>query len=297
MHTSSLTWTWDDRRIELGFDTGGTGPAVLMLPALSSISTRHEMAPLASRLRERFRTIAIDWPGFGDRPRPPLDWTPDAYAAFLAFVLETATPAPHAVVAAGHAAGYGLAHAGAYPGSVTRLVLVSPTWRGPLPTMMNGRRPAFARLARAADPPVIGPLIYGLNVNRFVVRMMANGHVYSDPRWLTKERMDGKLAVTRARGARFASTRFVTGMLDPLPTRESFLDLARRAGVPILVVYGAQSTRKSLAEMDALAALPGVRSARLTAGKLGVHEEYPDATADAIMPFLSVDINAAGQRT
>ena len=45
----------------------------------------------------------------------------------------------------------------------------------------------------------------------------------------------------RAPGARFASVRFVTGRLDPLASREAFLDLARRVAVPILLVYGAET--------------------------------------------------------
>ena len=59
--------------------------------------------------------------------------------------------------------------------------------------------------------PVLRFLLYKLNVNRVVVRYMAAGHVYADPAWLNDERQREKLAVTRARGSRFASIRFVTG--------------------------------------------------------------------------------------
>jgi hypothetical protein len=53
------------------------------------------------------------------------------------------------------------------------------------------------------------------------------------------------------------------------------------------VVYGAETPPKSRAEMEALAAVPGIRTARLPQGKLAVHEEFPDATFDAIAPFLA----------
>ena len=109
MQSTQLSWTWRERSVVVGLDADGQGPTVLLLPALSSISTRREMRPLQSRLSGAFRTVTIDWPGFGDLPRPPLDWTPQAYAAFLAFVLETTAPSPHAVIAAGHAATYALA--------------------------------------------------------------------------------------------------------------------------------------------------------------------------------------------
>jgi pimeloyl-ACP methyl ester carboxylesterase len=282
-----ISWRWRDVTVDLGLSLRGQGPTILMLPALSSISTRREMAPLQERLAARFRTVAIDWPGFGDLPRPAVDWTPQAYADYLAFVLSTVMPRPHAVVAAGHAAGYALAHGCDHPGAFKRLVLLAPTWRGPLPTMMKGRRPFFERLRRMFDVPVLGPVLYGLNVNRVVVRYMAAGHVYVDPAWLDRERLAQKLAVTRAGGARYASVRFVTGALDPLSSREEFLDRAQRIAIPVLTVYGEQTPWRSRAEIEALAAIPGMASVVLPLGKLSFYEEFPDATAAAISPFLA----------
>ncbi len=284
METRTLEWRWRDETVHVGGESNGTEPKVLLLPALSSISTRHEMRPLQERLAKQYSTLCVDWPGFGDRARPRVDWTPEAYSAFLSFLLTEVIPHPHAIVAAGHAGTYALEHAAR--GSIGRLVLIAPTWRGPLPTMMGGHRPFFDRLCRLVDGPVLGPLIYRLNVNRLVVRYMASGHVYSDPAFLEGERLREKLDVVRAPGARFASVRFVTGRLDPLDTRDAFLDLAQRAAVPILLVYGAETPPRSRAEMEALAALPGVRSVRLLHGKLSVHEEFPDATMEAISPFL-----------
>jgi pimeloyl-ACP methyl ester carboxylesterase len=287
MTSSTLEWTWRGRTIRLGADASGNGPKVLLLPALSSISTRREMRPLQDRLAARYSTLAIDWPGFGEAPRPQVDWTPEAYDAFLAYLLTSVMPHPHAIIAAGHAATYVLKHAASASEPTTRLALVAPTWRGPLPTIAGGHWPFFDRLCRLVDVPALGPLVYRLNVNRVVVRRMGAGHVYSDPAFLNEERLPQKLAVVRAEGARFASVRFVTGRLDPLASREAFLDAARRAGAPILLIYGADTPPKSRAEMEALAAVPGVRTARLPRGKLSVHEEFPDATISAIEPFLA----------
>jgi hypothetical protein len=39
--------------------------------------------------------------------------------------------------------------------------------------------------------------------------------------------------------------------------------------------------------MEALAAIPGMRSVCLPQGKLALHEEFPDAVAQSIMPFLA----------
>jgi pimeloyl-ACP methyl ester carboxylesterase len=293
MDTRTLDWTWRGQTIRLGADASGTGPEVLLLPALSSISTRREMHALQERLAPCYSTLAVDWPGFGDGARPQVDWTPEAYAAFLAFLLTSVAAHPHAIIAAGHAATYVLAHAAGAPAATTRLVLIAPTWRGPLPTMMGGQRPFFARLCRLVDRPGLGPLVYRLNVNPFMVRRMGAGHVYADPAFLSEERLRQKLDVVRAPGARFASVRFVTGRLDPLASREAFLDLARRTVVPILLLYGAETPPRSRAEMEALSAVGGIRTARLPQGKLAVHEEFPDAAINAIAPFLAEATAAA----
>ena len=281
-----IDWVWQGGAVRLGVTRMGAGPSLLMLPALSSISTRGEMRPLQERLAAAFTTIAIDWPGFGDAPRPAVRWQPDAYRAFLADVLEQAVEHPFATVAAGHAAGYCLAAARARPGATGRLCLIAPTWRGPLPTVMGKRHAAFRHIARAGDLPAIGDLIYRLNVNPFMVRMMALGHVYRDPGALASDKLAEKLAVTRARGARHASIRFVTGELDPMTSREEFLDAARQVAEPILVIYGADTPVKSKAEMAELGALPNVRSALLPAGKLAIHEEFADEVASTLRAFL-----------
>jgi pimeloyl-ACP methyl ester carboxylesterase len=287
METRTLQWNWRGHTICLGADSIGAGPQVLLLPALSSISTRHEMRPLQERLAERYSTIRVDWPGFGDRPRPPVDWTPQAYSEFLEFLLATVIARPCAVIAAGHAATYVLMCSLESPRLISRLVMIAPTWRGPLPTMLNGRRRLLDRICDVVDHPGLGPVIYRLNVNRLVVRLMTAGHVYADAGFLTPERLREKLDVVRAPGARFGSVRFVTGRLDPVDRQEEFLNLARRTTTPILLIHGAGTPPKSQAEIEALASLPGIRRVRLASGKLAVHEEFPDAVVHAIGRFLA----------
>lgn len=293
--SDSIEWTWRDETIRVGIDHRGQGPTVLMLPALSSISTRSEMRPLAEKLASIFTTIAIDWPGFGDQPRPSVAWEPDAYRAFLAHILQE-LPKPTATVAAGHAAGYLLCHAAEHPGSAGCLCLVAPTWRGPLPTMMGGRRTMFRYISRLVDLPVIGSALYRLNVNRPMIRVMGRGHVYADPAWLDERRLTEKLAVTNAPGARHASFRFVAGELDPMPTHESFMATARLVTDRILVVYGAATPSRSKAEIEALRGLPNVQSVELPVGKLAVHEEFPGLVAEAVQSFLGEEVRSAPRR-
>jgi pimeloyl-ACP methyl ester carboxylesterase len=283
----SIGYKPDGREITLGLEEAGNGPSVVLLPALSSISTRTEMRPLLDRVASNFHVVTVDWPGFGDCPHPRCDWSPEILSAFLDWFLTEVTLLPHGIIAAGHAATYALHQAVHRPGTTGRLVLIAPTWRGPLPTVLNGQRSWFARIRGVLDRPVVGPLLYRMNVSRFVISKMTRGHVYQDPEWLSGQRLSAKLAVTRAQGARYGSVRFVTGALDRVESRTSFLDLARRASVPILVLYGDDTPRKSRAEIEALAEIPGVRTERLPRGKLAIHEEFPDSVADPAMAFLS----------
>ena len=281
----TITFPWHGKTVELGLTRIGTGPRVLLLPAPSSISTRREMAGLQTRLVDVFETVAVDLPGFGDRPRPALPWSPDTYRTFLDAVTREIRPA--ATIAAGHAALYLLGQAAAHPGSAGRLVLIAPTWRGPLPSMAGKRHGWFDTIAKAVDIPLAGSLLYRLTVNPPVIRMMARGHVYENETFLAGPRLAEKRAVTEARGARHASVRFVAGALDPFTSREAMLEAARTLRDPALIVIGGNSPPKSTAEMQALAALPGIQTARLQHGKFGVHEEFPDDVAAAILPFLA----------
>jgi Helix-turn-helix domain len=122
-------------------------------------------------------------------------------------------------------------------------------------------RQAFRRWTKAAPHK-----FRKMYVSRFVVAKMVKEHVYSDPDWLTGDRLEAKLIVTRAPGARHASVRFVTGGLDLVADRGAFLDLAQQAKTPILAVYGDQTPAKSRAEIEALSVLPNVSVNRLPAG-------------------------------
>ncbi len=282
-----LTWSCDGHELRIGMARSGTGPTIMLLPALSSMSTRREMYPLQERLSGSFATVTIDWPGFGEGAKPFVAWRPEVYERFLDFLLAQVVPNAHAIIAAGHAAGYVIKHFAARPDASGRLVLLSPTWRGPLPTMMGGNRPVFPKIARMFDYPVSGTALYRLNVNRMTVALMARGHVYSNPRWLQGQRMREKMVVTRAPGARHGSARFVTGALDPFGTSAEYTHATAAIRIPILNVFAETAPPKSRREMEAIAALSNVSTVRLPQGKLCVHEEFPDDVAAAVEAFLT----------
>jgi pimeloyl-ACP methyl ester carboxylesterase len=292
MELITFPWSWRGTPVPVGYevsDPAGSEP-ILMLPAMSTVSTRDELRALAHHLGSR-RCIITDWPGFGDTARPRLDYDRALCRGFLeelvAHLEGELERRSFPVVACGHAAGYALDIEARHPGTFTHLVLIAPTWRGPLPTMMSGRKPIQGRLRRLIHAPVIGGLLYRLNVSRPVVRMMYRRHVFTDPMFLTERLLADRMRLTRQPGARFASACFVTGALDPFDDRASFLAAARRLQGPVLVLYGPDTPPKSRAEMEALADLPGIESRLLEHGTLGMAEELAVDLAPLIDRFLS----------
>ncbi|MDP4006030.1 alpha/beta fold hydrolase [Methylobacterium sp. NEAU K] len=262
-------------------DVIGDGRDALLLPALSTISARAEMRDLARHLGAGYRCLVPDWPGFGARPRTRVPLGPETLHAFLDALL-AAAPGPYALgVAAGHAAGYLVAAARRHPGTFARLVLVAPTWRGPLPTAMPGRAHWFPRIRRAVETPVLGDALYRLNISPPIIGRMMRAHVYADPAHVTQTVIRAKHAVTRQRNGRFGTAAFVTGGLDPVGSRAAFLDLFADGLPPILVLRPDNAPRRSGAEMDALIAGGRVAGAPIP-GALSPHEEYPGAVAAQI---------------
>lgn len=284
--TRTLDLTVVGRPVPTVCDLIGDGPDALLLPALSTISARCEMRDLARELGRDHRCLIPDWPGFGDRPRVRLPLDPAAMHAFVEALL-AAAPGPYALgITAGHAAGYLVAAAKRDPRRFGRLVLVAPTWRGPLPTAMPGRAQWFPRIRRMVEAPVLGEALYRVNISAPVIGRMMRAHVYADPAHVTPAVIRGKAAITRQRNGRFGTAAFVTGGLDPVGGRQAFLDLFGddRSGAglpPTLVLRPERAPRRSGAEMDALIASGRVAGAAVP-GALSPHEEYPAAVAAAI---------------
>jgi pimeloyl-ACP methyl ester carboxylesterase len=176
---AACTFQWEDRGrpIKVAYETLGTGGAVLLLPAFSTVSSREGMRPLADHLAARgCSCVLVDWPGFGDSTRGRLGYGPRLYHCFLADFSAAVVPKEAAVVAAGHAASYALALARDRPGVWSHAALPAPTWRGPFPTAMGEHPRAYAWARWLIGTPVIGEALYRLNT-RCVIGLMYRGHV------------------------------------------------------------------------------------------------------------------------
>lgn len=277
-------FSFQNQQIRIIYESLGKGSPLLLLPAFSTVSMRSEMGEIGKQLSPYFQVFAVDWPGFGQSERPAVNYNSVLYHKFLQDFVTSVFNTPVTVVAAGHSAAYVLQLALKTPTVFSRIVLVAPTWRGPLPTM--GANQQIAGVVRElVRSPILGQGLYKLNTAPSFLRLMYRRHVYVNADSLTPSFIQHKWRNTQQPGARFAPAAFVTGNLDAVDNRSDFLAQAQGLPVPLMVVIGESAPPKSRAEMDALAALPGVQTVTIP-GSLGMHEEFPDAVVEAVKGFL-----------
>ena len=145
-------------------DTGGPGPAVILLHGNGVTLADMEISGLVGRAARRRRVVAFDRPGFGYSERPRgIAWSPAAQADLLAGALERMGIEQAVVV--GHSWGsmVALALALDHPRLVQGLVLVSgyyfPTPRTNLPFFAPPAIPLIGDVLRYTIAPLIGQLI------------------------------------------------------------------------------------------------------------------------------------------
>lgn len=281
----SYRWLYQGRTVTIAYETLGQGSPVLLLPAFSTVSTRTELAGIAQVFASHVRVIALDWLGFGESDRPPIQYNRSLYQQLLQDFVRDCCPQPLTILAAGHAAGYAMQLAQQQSGVCAKLLLVAPTWKGPLRTM---GAPIFVAtgVRNLVRSPLLGQGLYALNTHPAFLKWMYQRHVYVDRDKLTPDFITVKHKITQQPGARFGPAAFVTGGLDPMDDREEWLEIGRSLTLPMQVIIPEQAPPKSKAEMEALAALPQIQVKRLP-GTLGLHEEYASEVGAIALPFLS----------
>ncbi|WP_253188292.1 alpha/beta hydrolase [Leptolyngbya sp. 'hensonii'] len=278
-------WNWKGKPVQITYEILGEGQPILLLPAFSTVSSRTEMRGLAELLATEYQVFALDWPGFGQSDRPALQYKPAFYQGFLRDFVQATFSAPVVVIAAGHAAGYVMKLAQQQPPLWSWVVLVAPTWRGPLPTAMGEHRRIYRSLQFLVNLPFVGQFLYLLNTFPGLLYLMYRRHVYASAKKVTRSLIWRKWQTTQRWGARFASVAFVTGALDPVRQRDDFMAYFQPLPVPVLVAIGEQTPPKSRREMEFLAHFSGAQVCRLP-GSLGLHEENPDLLIAEILPFM-----------
>ena len=278
-------WNFLDKQYQIVYETIGEGNPLLLLTAFSTVSSRTEMKAIANILATQYEVTVLDWLGFGESQCPPVDYNPALFQQLLGDFVKSVFNSPIILIAAGHASGYALKFAQDDPNIISKLILIAPTWQGPLRVMglPDGVRNGVKNLVRS---PVIGQGLYYLNTTPSFLRLMYKRHVYVDETKLTPEFIAQKHQITSKPGARYAPAAFVTGAIDPVTNREEFLQLLSSISIPVSIVLAENAPPKSKAEMEAMAELAKVQTVRLK-GTLGIYEEYPEAVTEAMNNFLT----------
>ena len=252
-----------------------TDEAWLLLPALSTVSSRSEWDRFADRFEQQVQLLSFDWPGFGDSDRPAINYDASTLRTALNAVLDhlETTGTDHInVMAAGHSASIALGLAEERSQQWKQLVLVAPTWRGPLPTMTGWNPERFHWLRQLVSWPWIGSALYRLNTTRAVLRLMLRRHVWVSPEMLTSGQIREQQRLSRRSGARFASVSFVTGGFDPAINSDWWLHKAEHLHCPLHIVLANEAPPRSKKEMQTLAGKADHVS--VINGRLGLHQEF-----------------------
>ncbi|KAG1366448.1 hypothetical protein COCNU_13G002380 [Cocos nucifera] len=304
-HSSSLKtnkwqWKFDGNSVNVYYEEHEGGSAanvknILMIPTISDVSTVEEWRTVAKDIvaREEVKCCAtiVDWPGLGYSDRPSLNYTADIMEDFLVqFMNAPNSPLTHSAkleiqllnnfhvelfsaIIGGHAASIALRAAGKGLIKPSAIAAVAPTWAGPLPIVFGRSEPMESRygfLRGTLRVPAVGWMMYNVLVsNEKAIESQYKSHVYADPDNVTPSIVQSRYALTKQKGARYAPAAFLTGLLDPVTSREEFLKLfaVLDGKIPILVVSTANAPKRSKAEMDALRGAKGVTKFVEDAGK------------------------------
>ncbi|GMH45317.1 hypothetical protein BSKO_13274 [Bryopsis sp. KO-2023] len=282
--SDSFEWKYKDNDFTIPVDVVGQGDPVLLLPAISTVSTRGEVSQLVDKLKDSFQTVTLDWPGFGDATRQPMKYDGDIFYTFLADFVKQRFSGPVRVVACGHSASFAIKLAAESPDSFSHLSLVAPTWAGPFRIM--GVNPTVRGLvASALRAPVVGTALFNSLSSEDNLVKQYKSHVFTGDSLLTDDFIATKQKVTSHPNARFGASSFVTGNLDVVEEREELLGWIKNAKANIQVVIGNEMPKRTAVEMNAMAEVEGVEVARAP-GALGMHEEFGSEVAEAVLPFL-----------
>jgi pimeloyl-ACP methyl ester carboxylesterase len=261
----------------LAFDELGAGPGLLLLPA--GAHDRHDWDGVRPALAERFRTIALDWPGHGDSPMPaePSRASAAGFADAVEDVVDALDLAPVALVG-NSVGGFAAARlAIRRPEAVSALVLVdSGGFAGP--TLRS--RCFCAAMSR----PWFLRAIYPWFATRYL-------HARDGAALRIRE-----AAIDAAR--RPGTTEVLNGLWRSFSGPEHDLRAsARRIIAPTLLVWGVHDpVVPPRIGRRAAATIPGAQLIVLDAGHVPFADR-PEAFLAAVLPFLEPDRRRAPYRS
>ncbi|XP_010532221.1 PREDICTED: uncharacterized protein LOC104808268 [Tarenaya hassleriana] len=306
--TSKWQWKFKENSINIYYEEhekegSESSKNILMIPTISDVSTVEEWRSVARDIVQRdggfnWRATIVDWPGLGFSDRPKMDYDADVMEKFVVdFVNSPESPVAQAgndlaIIGGGHAATLAVRATKRGLLKPSAIAAVAPTWAGPLPIVFgrdDSMETRYGLLRGTLRAPGVGWMMYNMLVsNEKSIQSQYKSHVYADPSNVTDRIIQSRYDLTKRKGARYVPAAFLTGLLDPVSSREEFLQIfAELEGkLPVLVMSTEGSPRRSKAEMEALRGATGVSKFVEVEGALLPQEEYPSIVAQELYNFL-----------
>ncbi|KEH15849.1 putative alpha/Beta hydrolase [Medicago truncatula] len=308
LKTSNWQWKFKDNLINIYYEehvkeSSEPSQNILMMPTISDVSTVEEWRLVAEDIAQRsgsvnYRTTIVDWPGLGYSDRPKIDYNADVLEKFLVdFINSPNGPVKQpdndlVIIGGGHAASIVVRAAKKGLVKPKAIAAVAPTWSGPLPIVFgrdSSMETRYGLLRGTLKAPAVGWMVYNMLVsNENAIQSQYKSHVYANPDNVTPAIVESRYALTKRQGARYLPAAFLTGLLDPVTSREEFLQLFAdlEGKIPVFVVSTKGSPKRSKAEMEALNGAKGVCKFVEVPGALLPQEEYPALVAEELYQFL-----------
>uniref|UniRef100_A0A164XKX0 AB hydrolase-1 domain-containing protein n=1 Tax=Daucus carota subsp. sativus TaxID=79200 RepID=A0A164XKX0_DAUCS len=296
-HTNNWQWKFKENSINIYYEEHekeSTEPTknILMIPTISDVSTVEEWRLVAKDIVQQvgkvnWRATIIDWPGLGYSDRPKLDFNADVMEKFLVdFINSPNSPISSlgddlVIFGGGHAATIAVRAVKKNLVKATGIAAVAPTWAGPLPIVFgrdSDMETRYGLLRGTLRAPAVGWMMYNVLVsNEKSIESQYKSHVYADAKNVTPQIIESRYELTKRKGSRYVPAAFLTGLLDPVKSREEFVELfAELQGkLPVLVMSSTGAPKRSKAEMEALREAKGVSRYVEVPGALLPQEEYP----------------------
>jgi pimeloyl-ACP methyl ester carboxylesterase len=253
-------------------DTGGDGPAVVLLHGFaSSLETWDRVIPALAR---HHRVLALDLKGFGWSDRPEGDYSPAAQARLVLALMRARGIERAAIVGHSWGAGIALQVALAAPQQVSRLALYD-AW------VYQEQLPPFFLWAHTAG---VGETLFALFYDQRVDERLAPA--FYDQRFVTEELVEAVERSLERPGTRAAALAAVRGQ-----NYGAVQHRYREIGQPVLLLWGQEDTVTPVVIGERLARdLPAARLIRYPrCGHFPMIEAEAGSTA-ALAAFLDEDV-------
>ena len=181
------------------------------------------------------------------------------------------------IIAAGHSASVVLTLKNKYINTIKQIVLIAPTWRGPLLSMTGWSPKRLNIINEIVRLPIIGPMLYFINTTKVIIRFMMKRHVWLNKNDLDNDKIRKLQILSRQKGARYASAAFVTGRLDIDNNNKWWISNTNIVKEMSTLVIPKDSPKRSLSEMEVLS--DSIKDVLYIRGRLGCHEEFGEEIA------------------